>query len=128
MSLQPLLNVLDLQEDAAWALADGLRALIGGFQAQLREVAMYLEHFAIIRMTVAGRLPAVAPALPELPDPRILTAFNHATGPPRAKKICEALGHELLPKSIEGTRAKLNRLVRLGILTEADTGHFARKQ
>lgn len=53
---------------------------------------------------------------------------THATGPLRAKDACEALGHELLPKDVEGTRAKLKRLVKLGILTEADTGNFARKQ
>ncbi|WP_328782931.1 hypothetical protein OIE52_17875 [Streptomyces canus] len=42
--------------------------------------------------------------------------------------MCEALGHELLPKNIEGTRAKLKRLVRFDVLTEADTGSFSRKQ
>ncbi|MFE7570671.1 hypothetical protein ACFU76_27550 [Streptomyces sp. NPDC057539] len=68
-------------------------------------------------------------ALPEHPDySRILTAFNHATGPLRAKDVCKALGHESLPKNVEGTRAKLKRLVKLGILTEADTGNFARRQ
>ncbi|MFJ3706253.1 MULTISPECIES: hypothetical protein [unclassified Streptomyces] len=40
---------------------------------------------------------------------------------------CQALGHELLPKSLEGTRVKMKRLVELGVLTEADTGNFARK-
>jgi hypothetical protein len=59
--------------------------------------------------------------------PRILAAFNHTAGPLRAKDVCEALGHEL-PKNVEGTRVKLKRLVKLGILTEADTGDFARKQ
>ncbi|MDO0929611.1 hypothetical protein QQY24_31155 [Streptomyces sp. TG1A-8] len=44
------------------------------------------------------------------------------------KDICEALDHNLLPKNIEGTRVKLKRLVKLGILTEVDTGSFARKQ
>ncbi|MFE5244144.1 MULTISPECIES: hypothetical protein [unclassified Streptomyces] len=91
----------------------------------------YLEHLAITRKTVTGladRLPAVAPDLPEHPDcPRILDAFNHATGPLRAKNACEALGHELLPKNVEGARAKLKRLVKLGILTEADTGNLARR-
>lgn len=77
----------------------------------------------------ADRLQAHTPELPEHPDyPRILAVFNHTTGPLRAKDVCEALGHELLPKNIEGTRAKLKRLVKLGILTEADTGNFARKQ
>ncbi|GAA2390546.1 hypothetical protein GCM10010420_12960 [Streptomyces glaucosporus] len=50
------------------------------------------------------------------------------TGPPRAKDVRAALGHELLPGNVEGTRAKLKRLVNPGILTEADTGNFARKQ
>ncbi|MGA5877396.1 hypothetical protein ACPC3D_16505 [Streptomyces cellulosae] len=68
MNIRPLLDALDLQEDAARALADHLRAQI------------------------------------------------------------DTLGHELLPKNVEGTRAKLKRLVELGLLTEADTGNFARKQ
>ncbi|GAA3800027.1 hypothetical protein GCM10022403_037790 [Streptomyces coacervatus] len=70
--------------------------------------------------TAPGRL-----AGPEPPDyPRILTAFNHTTGPLRAKDVCEALGHELLPKNVEGTRAKLKRLVSRGILTEPEPGLF----
>jgi tyrosine-protein phosphatase YwqE len=31
-------------------------------------------------------------------------------------------------KNIEGTRANLNRLVKLGILTQIDTGSIATKQ
>ncbi|MFE7760573.1 hypothetical protein [Streptomyces sp. NPDC057438] len=49
------------------------------------------------------------------------------TGPLRARDACEALDRELLPRNIEGTRAKLQRSVKLGILTEIDTGSFARK-
>nr|WSS66862.1 hypothetical protein OG491_00380 [Streptomyces sp. NBC_01175] len=97
----------------------------------MREAETHLEHLAITRTTVtslADRLAAAAPDLPEHPDyPRILAAFNHATGPIRARDVCQALGPELLPKNVEGTRAKLKRLVRLGILIEADTGSFARK-
>ncbi|MFD0208536.1 hypothetical protein ACFVH9_05205 [Streptomyces hirsutus] len=132
MNLQPLLDALELQEDAARALAGDLRAQIDDLQTRLREAETHLEHLAITHKTVTGladRLPAGPPDLPEHPDyPRILAAFNHATGPLRAKGVCEALGHELLPKNVEGTRAKLKRLVKLGILTEADTGNFARKQ
>ncbi|MER6141867.1 hypothetical protein ABT174_17700 [Streptomyces sparsogenes] len=54
--------------------------------------------------------------------------FNEATAPLRTKDVCRVLGHELLPKNVEGIRAKLKRLVKLGVLTEADTGSFARKQ
>jgi hypothetical protein len=132
MNIQPLLDALDLQEDAARAQANDLRTQIGELQTRLREAESHLEHLAITRKTVTGladRLPAVPPDLPEHPDyPRILAVFNEATGPLRAKDICEALDHNLLPKNIEGTRAKLKRLVKLGILTEVDTGSFARKQ
>ncbi|WOI59368.1 hypothetical protein [Streptomyces fradiae] len=66
--------------------------------------------------------------MPEHPDhARILAVFNEATGPLRARDVCEALDHELLPKNIEGTRTKLKHLVKLDIITEVDTGSFARK-
>ncbi|WP_329201846.1 MULTISPECIES: hypothetical protein [unclassified Streptomyces] len=132
MNLQPLLDALGIQEEAARGLADDLRTRIGDLQARLREAETHLEHLAITRKTVTGladRLPAAPPDLPEHPDyPRILAVFNDATSPLRARDVCEALNHELLPKNIEGTRAKLKRLVKLGILTEADTGTFTRKQ
>ncbi|MCY0955336.1 hypothetical protein [Streptomyces sp. H27-S2] len=134
MNIRPLLDALGIQEDAAQAMADELRTQIGELQARLREAETHLEHLAITRKTVtalADRLPAQAhsPGLPEHPDyPRILAVFNEATGPLRARDVCQALDHEVLPKNIEGTRAKLKRLVKLGILTEVDTGSFARKQ
>ena len=134
MSIQPLLEALGIQEDAARALADDLRTQIGELQGRLREAETHLEHLAITRKTVTAltdRIPtqAASPELPEHPDyPRILAAFNEATCPLRARDVCEALDHELLPKNIEGTRAKLKRLVKLGILAEIDTGSFARKQ
>ncbi|OAH13438.1 hypothetical protein [Streptomyces jeddahensis] len=132
MNIEPLLDALDIQEDAARAQANDLRTQIAELQTRLREAETHLEHLAITRKTVTGladRLPAVPPDLPEHPDyPRILAVFNEATGPLRAKDVCEALDHKLLPKNVEGTRAKLKRLVKLGILTEVETGSFARKQ
>ncbi|MEU7607602.1 hypothetical protein [Streptomyces sp. NPDC041003] len=132
MNIQPLLDALNIQEDAARALADDLRTQIAELQTRLREAETHLQHLAITRKTVTGLadwLPVVPPDLPEHPDyPRILAVFNDTTAPLRARDVCEALDHELLPKNIEGTRAKLKRLVKLGILTEADTGSFARKQ
>ncbi|MBP0932492.1 hypothetical protein J0X20_02430 [Streptomyces sp. KCTC 0041BP] len=132
MNIQPLLDALGIQEDAARTIADDLRTQIGELQARLREAETHLEHLAITRKTVtalADRLPAVPPDLPEHPDyPRILGVFNDVVGPLRTRDVCEALDHELLPKNIEGTCAKLKRLVKLGILTEADAGGFTRKQ
>ncbi|MBV7697352.1 hypothetical protein [Streptomyces sp. TRM70350] len=133
MNIRPLLQALDLQEDAARALADDLRTQIDALQALLREAETHLAHLAITRKTVTGladRLPASPPELPEHPDDtRILAVLNEATGPLRAKEVCQALGHEVLPKNVEGTRAKLKHLAKkLGILTQADAGSFARKQ
>ncbi|MFE7217065.1 hypothetical protein ACFY0A_39475 [Streptomyces sp. NPDC001698] len=134
MNIQPLLDALDLQEDAARALADKLRMQIDELQSRLREAETHLEHLAITRKTVTDltdRFPAqtASPDLPEHPDyPRILAVFNEATGPLRARDVCQALDHELLPKNIEGTRAKLKRLIKLDILTGIDTGNFTRKQ
>jgi hypothetical protein len=34
----------------------------------------------------------------------------------------------VVPKNIEGTRAKLKRLVKLDVLTEVHTGSFTKKQ
>jgi hypothetical protein len=128
MNIRPLLDALDVQEDAAQTLADDLRTQIVQLQSRLREAETHLEHLAITRKTVtalADRIPAGPPDLPEHPDyPRILAVFNEATGPLRARDVCEALNHELLPKNIEGTRAKLKRLVKLGNLTEIDTGQL----
>ncbi|MFG2858420.1 hypothetical protein ACGFZ9_49130 [Streptomyces mirabilis] len=134
MNIQPLLDALDVQEDAARSLTDDLRTRIEELQARLREAETHVEHLAITRKTVtalADRIPtqAASPDLPEHPDyPHILAVFNEATGPLRARDVCEALDHELLPKNIENTRAKLKRLVKLNILTEDDAGSFARKQ
>jgi hypothetical protein len=96
-----LLEALALQEDAALSLAGDLRTAPG---------------------------PDRLARPPEHPDyPHILAVFNEATGPLRARDVCEALDHELLPKNIEGTRAKLKRLVKLDLLAEADAGSFTTK-
>ncbi|WP_374776813.1 hypothetical protein OG756_32755 [Streptomyces sp. NBC_01310] len=134
MNIDPLIDALGIQQDAARALAEDLRTEIDALQARLREAEIHLEHLAITRKTVtalADRIPAQAdsPYLPVHPDhPRILTVFNEATGPLRARDVCQALDHELLPKNVEGTRAKLKRLVKLDVLTEVDVDSFARKQ
>ncbi|MEU1439549.1 hypothetical protein ABZ438_36585 [Streptomyces sp. NPDC005786] len=137
MNLTPLLQALDLQEDAVRVLANDLRAQIDTLQAQLREAELRLEHLAITRTTITGladRIPVqnAGPSgnleLPEHPDyPRIVAAFNDATSPLRARDICQALDIGLLPKHIERTRAKMKRLVTLGILTETEPGTFSKK-
>ncbi|WP_405680806.1 hypothetical protein OG239_03040 [Streptomyces sp. NBC_00868] len=61
MNIQSVLDALGIQEDAARALADDLRAQITALQARLREAETRLEHLAITRKTVTAlgeRLPA----------------------------------------------------------------------
>jgi predicted transcriptional regulator len=134
VNIQPLLEALDVREEAARSLTDDLRTRIEDLQARLREAETHLEHLTITRTTITAlvdRLPtrAAPPDLPEHPDyPRILAVFNKATGSLRARDVCEALDHELLPKNIEGARAKLKRLVKLRILTEDNAGSFTREQ
>ncbi|MER5201461.1 hypothetical protein ACWD3J_49325 [Streptomyces sp. NPDC002755] len=138
MNLNPLLQALDLQEDAARALTDDLRTQIDTLQTQLREAELRLEHLAITRTTITGLAdripvhspdPSGSPELPEHPDyPRILAVFNSTTAPLTARDICQALDFELLPKHIERTRAKMKRLVTLGFLTESEPGTFSKKQ
>jgi hypothetical protein len=66
---------------------------------------------------------------PKHPDyPRILAVFNDTTGPLQARDICQAPNFELLPKHVERTRAKMKRLVTIGILTEAEPNTFSKKQ
>ncbi|MFC9266294.1 hypothetical protein ACFTXJ_00725 [Streptomyces zhihengii] len=132
MNIQPLPDGLGLHEDAARVMADGLRTQIGELQARLREAETHLERLTITRKTVtalADRVPAqtASPDLPERPDyPRILAVFNEAAGPLRARDVCEALDHDCCRRTSKAPAAE--RLVKLDILTEVDTGSFTRKQ
>ncbi|MEU4955542.1 hypothetical protein [Streptomyces lavendulae] len=50
MNLQPLLDALDIQEDAVRALADDLRGQITELHNRLREAETRLEHLVITRL------------------------------------------------------------------------------
>ncbi|MFG2421726.1 hypothetical protein ACGFWD_22100 [Streptomyces sp. NPDC048448] len=134
MDIQPLLDALNLQGNAARAQADDLRTRIGQLQDRVREAEPHLEHLAITRKTVTAltdRIPtqAASPDLPEHPDyPRIFAVLNKATAPSEPVTPAKPSTHELVPKNIEGTRAKLKRLVKFDVLTEVDAGSFTRKQ
>ncbi|MFF3731982.1 hypothetical protein ACFYXM_17050 [Streptomyces sp. NPDC002476] len=52
MNLQPLLDALGIQENAARALADDLRGRITELHNRRRETETHLEHLAITRETV----------------------------------------------------------------------------
>lgn len=54
--------------------------------------------------------------------------FEHERRPLRARDLCLALDLPVIPKRVEGTCAKLKRLVSLGFLDEAEPGVFAQPQ
>ncbi|MEU8140094.1 hypothetical protein [Streptodolium elevatio] len=114
-----MLDALGLQDDAARVLVDGLRAPIDELRGRLRETESTSKAWrspgrpSRPHRPVAGR-PAGPARAPD--GPRILGIFNDATGPLRANDVCDTLDHERLPKNIEGTRSKLKRLVKLGLL------------
>ncbi|MFC5821017.1 hypothetical protein [Nonomuraea harbinensis] len=56
---------------------------------------------------------------------QVLTLVTSAGQPTRARDLCLALDLPLERKNIEDTRAKLKRLVNLGILMETEPGLFA---
>jgi hypothetical protein len=54
--------------------------------------------------------------------------FEREQRPLRARDLCLAPGFSALPKRVEGSRAKLKRLVGLGFFDEAGPGLFARSR
>lgn len=77
MNIQPLLDALDLQTDAARTLADDLRAHIDDLQTRLREAETHLEHLAITRKTVSPASPTGSrPSLRTCPSTRTTPASS----------------------------------------------------
>lgn len=54
--------------------------------------------------------PSRAPVTPAYPQ--IIEAFTRATGPLRAKQVCQALGSDTDARHVEGLRSKLKKLPR----------------
>jgi hypothetical protein len=122
-------SILDLiterQADVAAAIAT-LREQIGKLTYELRTAETELNDLATTRTTVT-RLTATC----DLPTPdgrldntayqQIIATFQTGDGGAmRAKDVCHALGLGTEPKDTEGVRAKLKRLVKRRILTEAE--------
>jgi hypothetical protein len=122
--------ITDRQTDVAAAIAT-LREQIGKLTDELRTAETELNDLATTRSTVT-RLTATC----DLPTPdgpldntayqQIIAAFQTSDRRAmRAKDVCHALGLGTEPKDTEGVRAKLKRLVKRRILTEAEPGLFA---
>jgi hypothetical protein len=116
--IQQLLDGIELRERE-------LAEQVGGLAARLREAEAEREALAITAKTVramAAGLDLEQPPHPVLPDgaayQQIMDVFEHERRPLRAADL------PLLPKHVEGNRAKLKRLVSLGFLDETEPGLF----
>ena len=126
--LQQLLDRIELREQQ-------LAAEAGDLSARLREVEGEREALQITAKTIrarAGDLKFDQPPAPALPDgaayQQIRGVLEQEQRPLRARDLCLALDLPVLPKHIEGTRAKLKRLVGLGFLDEPEPGLFAQRR
>jgi hypothetical protein len=122
--IQQLLDGIELRE----------RRLVG----QIRELAARLRETEAERealQTTAKTIHAMSedleldqPPAPAPPDgaayQQNIGVFDHERRPPRARDPCLAPDPPVLPKHVEGTRAKLKRLVGLGFLDETDPRLF----
>ena len=131
-----LLDRIDAREKALTSQIEQTRDQIEELTGRLRELDQDLDHLRITRKTLlvlaAEPDPAPAPPAPVVLDhpayQQIFTLMTSAGQPTRARDLCLALDLPLERKNIENTRAKLKRLVTLGILVETEPGLFAQSR
>lgn len=125
--VQQLLERIEQRERRLAEQADELAA-------RLREVQAEREALQVTDKTIramAVDLDLEGPPVPALPDgaayQQIMGVFDHERRPLRARDLCLALDLPVMPKHVEGTRAKLKRLVSLGFLDETEPGLFTQR-
>ncbi len=123
--IQQLLDGIELRERE-------LAEQVAELAARLREMEAEREALQVTAKTVramAAGLDLEQPPAPVLPDgaayQQIMAVFDHERRPLRARDLCLALDLPVMPKHVEGNRAKLKRLVSLGFLDETEPGLFA---
>ena len=124
--MQEFLEQIEIREAAGRDLADRLRSQISELTAQLAAAEQALERLKITRETILEIAPDRPGGLAPLPSAyrQILALFESTTDGLHPKDVCLALDTGTEPRHIEGTRAKLKRLVSRGILTEPEPGLF----
>ena len=126
--LDTILSLITEREATATATGEQLREQIARLTAELARIDSELVALATTRATLHGiavaEFTADDPTVISAAYQQILTVLNTTPAGMRAKDICLALGIEPLPKHVEGTRAKLKRLVSREIVTEPQPGIF----
>ncbi|MEV0011425.1 hypothetical protein [Streptomyces sp. NPDC047973] len=133
--ITPLLERIDAREQEIGTAAEQLRVHIDELTTRLRELDEEIGNLAVTRKTLL----ALPPTTPEPTDPpsalpahpayqQILTVLADATGPMRARDLCDRLDLPVTPKNIESTRHKLKRMVNVGVLAEPEPGLFTQRR
>jgi hypothetical protein len=127
--LDTILGLISERETAARRNADRLRAQITALTSELARIDAELADLATTRGTLrtlaATEFTAEDPTVTSSAYQQILAVLGTSATGMRAKDICLALGIEPLHKNVEGTRAKLKRLVSRNLVVESETGIFA---
>lgn len=128
MHLDTILGLITDREATGHRTADQLRAQITTLTSELTRIDAELADLAttrsILRALAAAEFTADDPTVISSAYQQILTVLGTSSTGMRAKDICLALNIEPLPKHVEGTRAKLKRLVSHNVLTENEPGIF----
>jgi hypothetical protein len=113
------------QEQAVAVQVEQVRTQIDELTAHLNELEARLNDFITARKVILD-LPADEAAATENPlYPQILAILTDAQAPMRSRDLCRILDLGFEPKTIEGMRHKLKRLVGNGLATENEPGQFA---
>ncbi|MER6046612.1 hypothetical protein ABT168_03925 [Streptomyces sp. NPDC001793] len=125
--MRELLDKIETRQQFVRETVERLRDQISCLTDQLAAAEVTLKRLEITRETILELATEDGTPPPEpLPPgyPEILTAIENAGEGLRARGVCQALGLDTEPRHIEGTRAKLKRLVTRHILTEPEPGLF----
>jgi hypothetical protein len=132
VNLPTVLDLIAEREATARQDADQLREQITALTSELARLDGELADLATTRTTLrtlaAAEFTADDPTIASAPYQQILAVLGAEPAGMRAKGICLALGVEPSPKHVEGTRAKLKRMVNRQVLTENEPGVFTLAQ
>ena len=132
--ITPVIARLDTHEKLLADQAAALEQQIEELTARLGEITRKREELRVTRKTLI-ELDTDVPVPPQTPRPQdllpdnpaygeILDALHAATGPLRARDVCEALDLGVELTTINGMRHKLKRMVDRGVLAEPEVGLF----
>lgn len=128
MHLDTIFGLLDDREATGRRTADQIRTQIATLTSELVHIDAELAALATTRSTLralaATEFTADDPTVISSAYQQILSVLGASATGMRAKDICHALDIEPLHKNVEGTRAKLKRLVNRKLVTESETGIF----